>query len=298
MNVFGKIIGFFLGYLFLGPVGAVIGVLVGGFFDKGLQNMHQIPKERTHEVQRAFFTATFSVMGHLAKVDGRVSENEIEAARRIMSRLELSPELTQEAIELFNSGKEPQFNLDSVLTNLYQVLRRHPDLLRFFIEIQIEAALADGEMQPEEQRLLLHMCSRLGFSPQEFEELWSRLWAGQSFYQWFQDRFNEGAFHQQRGYNQGGFNQGRYQQGFNQNRQRAYQPTPDVSLHDAYGVLGVSNSATPADIKKAYRRLMNQHHPDKLASRGLPEGMIKLAKEKTQQIRAAYDLVREARGFR
>jgi DnaJ like chaperone protein len=43
---------------------------------------------------------------------------------------------------------------------------------------------------------------------------------------------------------------------------------------------------------------MNEHHPDKLASRGLPENMMKLAKEKTQQIRAAYDMIREARGFK
>lgn len=74
--------------------------------------------------------------------------------------------------------------------------------------------------------------------------------------------------------------------------------TTTESLHNAYGVLGVSLTAANSEIKKAYRRLMNQHHPDKLTARGLPDGMVNLAKEKTQEIRAAYDLIREERGFR
>ncbi len=68
------------------------------------------------------------------------------------------------------------------------------------------------------------------------------------------------------------------------------------SLEDAYAVLGVSKSATDAEIKKAYRRLMSQHHPDKLVAKGLPEEMMTLAKEKTQKIRKAYEVVKESRG--
>ncbi len=293
MNIFGKIIGFFLGYLFLGPIGAVIGVLVGGIFDRGLHiNLYQMPRERALEVQRAFFTSTFSVMGHLAKADGRVSENEIRAARKIMSQFELNEMMTQEAIHLFNAGKEPHFDLDAVLSNLLQACHKHSDLLRFFIEIQLEAALADGKLQPEEQRILLHICKRLNFSPQEFDQLWARQWAGQSFYQWYASQFEQNAYAEAGAkHAYGGYSYGHQQHAYTERRR-------DTSLQDAYGVLGIPESATIADIKKAYRRLMNQHHPDKLASRGLPGGMVKLAKEKTQQIRAAYDRIREARGFK
>ena len=56
--------------------------------------------------------------------------------------------------------------------------------------------------------------------------------------------------------------------------------------------------ASDAEVSKAYRRLMNQNHPDKLVAKGLPESMMKAAEEKTRQIRAAYDAIREARGMR
>jgi DnaJ like chaperone protein len=61
----------------------------------------------------------------------------------------------------------------------------------------------------------------------------------------------------------------------------------------AYKILGVSKDSSGAEIKKAYRRLMSQHHPDKLVSKGLPDEMIALATEKTQEIRKAYDLVKK-----
>ena len=68
-------------------------------------------------------------------------------------------------------------------------------------------------------------------------------------------------------------------------------------LKDAYLVLGVSSPASDADVKKAYRRMMNQHHPDKLVAKGLPEEMMKLATEKTQEIKKAYELIKQKRGM-
>jgi DnaJ like chaperone protein len=67
------------------------------------------------------------------------------------------------------------------------------------------------------------------------------------------------------------------------------------TLADAYEVLGVSKDASDAEVTKAYRRLMNQHHPDKLTAKGLPKEMMKMAEEKTVRIRAAYDTIRQAR---
>jgi DnaJ like chaperone protein len=187
MTFFGRIIGVFLGWLILGPLGALIGFVIGSFFDRGLKlHLHQIPREHTAEVQQSFFKATFSVMGYLAKADGRVSQQEIRAAENIMSRLELNESMRVEAIRLFNEGKQSQFDVDQVLRDLYRECHRHRDLLRFFIEIQLEAALADGELKDEEQQVLLHICERLNFSPRDFQELWARQWASQAFHHWYQ----------------------------------------------------------------------------------------------------------------
>ncbi len=306
MTIFGKIIGALFGYMVLGRLGAILGFLVGHLFDKGIKfHLYEAPRRHTAEVQQAFFQATFSVMGHLAKADGNVSVYEIKVAENIMARLELNEELRQEAIRLFNEGKKSDFDLNSMLDLLYRECGNDRDLLRFFIEIQLEAALADGELHPSEQQLLLYICNKLHISAHEFQQLWSRQWASQAFHQW-SSQFEGGSGFGQSGWsrssqshtysNSRARSHGDYQRGYQQGY--AGRRSNGQSLEDAYGVLGVPANSAPADIKKAYRRLMNQHHPDKLASKGLPEHMTKLAKEKTQQIRAAYDLIREAKGFR
>jgi len=57
----------------------------------------------------------------------------------------------------------------------------------------------------------------------------------------------------------------------------------------------VDRHASDQEVKKAYRRQMNQHHPDKLVSKGLPEEMMELANKKVQDIRNAYDTVTASR---
>jgi DnaJ like chaperone protein len=72
---------------------------------------------------------------------------------------------------------------------------------------------------------------------------------------------------------------------------------PADRLADAYAALGVTPEASPAEIKRAYRKLISQNHPDKLAARGLPESMRAVAEERSREINAAYDLIKDARGM-
>ncbi len=73
---------------------------------------------------------------------------------------------------------------------------------------------------------------------------------------------------------------------------------PGTSLDDAYAALGVDSSVTDKELKRAYRKLMSENHPDKLIARGVPADMVKLATEKSQEIQAAYEMVRKSRGGR
>lgn len=264
MSWLGKIIGGTFGFMMGGPLGAVLGAALGHQFDKGLTGLDNIRLNAgdQHRVQTAFFTATFSVMGHIAKADGQVSKDEIELARAVMARMELDETLKKTAINLFNEGKKADFPLDPALEQFRKECHRRSTLIQMFIEIQLQAAYADGELHAAEESLLLHICERLGFSKYEFQRLKTLIEA---------------------------------QQRFSSSWQQSHPQSRGPTLEDAYRSLGVDKSASDAEIKKAYRRLMSQHHPDKLVAKGLPEEMMKIATEKTQEIRKAYETIREAR---
>lgn len=277
MSWWGKLIGGVLGYLLGDYIGAVLGVIVGHQFDRGLQIAMQgyeggatSGSEREH-IQTVFFTTVFSVMGHLAKIDGRVSEDEIEMARRIMEQMRLDETQRRSAIELFSRGKHAGFPLDEVLREFRQVCGRRRSLLQMFIEILLHAAYADGQIKTEERRLLHHICAQLGFSQSDFAML-------------------DGMIRAQRAFHHDG-EHARYQQ------HEPARPSRDL-IQEAYQMLGVTASASDSEVKRAYRKLMNQHHPDKLVSKGLPQEMIRIATEKTQEIQAAYDTICQVRGIK
>ncbi len=265
MSWWGKIVGGGFGFLMGGPLGAVMGAAFGHQFDKGMkQDFDGLGYQAQERTQLAFFSAVFSVMGHVAKADGRVTPDEIEVARTMMQQMSLDEQQQKVAIELFNQGKQNDFDLDGVLHQFKQECRRHATLLQMFAEVLLHAAYADGLMHPKEKELLKHITLTLGFSSIKFKQL-------------------DDMVRAQRSFHQGSSGQG-YQQA----------PTRDM-LKDAYAMLNVSESSTDAEVKKSYRRLMNQHHPDKLVSKGMPEEMVKMATEKTQEIKAAYELIKKSR---
>jgi DnaJ like chaperone protein len=211
--------------------------------------------------QRLFFQTTFCGLGALAKADGRVSEAEIEAARNLMTEMRLPPETVRQAIGWFNDGKRADFPLRERVFSLRRACHREPELLRTFLEIQMDFLLGKPAISQAERALLLLMSDALGVGRIDLARLESILRARRSF------------------------------------RQQRPVASPGQSLEGAYRALGLEPAATDAEVKTAYRRLMNQHHPDKQAARGLPESMLEAAEERTHEIRAAYELIRERRGM-
>jgi DnaJ like chaperone protein len=256
MAWWGTLLGGTLGFMFGGPLGALLGAALGRNFDQGLKasgTAGGYGAGQQERVQAAFFAATFSVMGHIAKADGKVTPDEIRAAESFMARMQLDAQQRKAAIELFNAGKRDDFELHAVLAQFRQECHRRRNLVQMFLEIQIATAMADGHLHASEKRILFTIGEQLGFDRAAIEHLFNFVDSG------------------------------------------AAMDSGKASLSDAYEILGVSRDASDAEVKKAYRRLMNQHHPDKLAAKGLPEEMMKLATEKTQEIKSAYEQVKKSR---
>lgn len=270
MSWFGKLLGGVIGFSLGGPIGAILGGVVGHQIDKkGQEHLEPGSQER---VQAAFFTATFSVMGHIAKADGRVTETEIRHAEEVMRRMGLDQTARTLAIDLFSHGKQSDFDLNGVLEQFKRECHRRRNLMQMFMEVQISMAMADGIVHEHERAVLHRVGKSLGFAPFMIDQLIKMVQAQQRFYQ----------HSQQQGGHHGG---------------PGYAQASGPSVEQAYQVLGVKASDDQQAVKKAYRRLMSQHHPDKLVAKGLPEQMIKMATEKTQEIKAAYELIKRHKNW-
>lgn len=266
MSWWGKLLGGSFGYMLGGPLGALLGAAIGHKFDSGITDFSRFENLRagnTERIQTAFFTTSFLVMGHLAKADGRVSESEIAQAKFIMDQMQLTADQRKAAIALFNEGKGEDFDLHAVIAQFKRECGRRRNLEQMFLEIVITTAMADGELDPIEHEILLSICKQLGFSKVALDKIIQMLQA--------QQQYSGGSAGQQPHYN---------------------------SIEDAFKVLGVDPKASDGEVKKAYRKLMSQHHPDKLVARGLPEEMLKIATEKTQEIKAAYEQIKQSRNIK
>lgn len=256
----GTLIGFALGIVLTHKIfGAIFGAVLGYFlYDRNQRARAGISGEQLQQAQALFFTTVFKLLGHIAKADGHISELEIKLTEAYMDKMGLTPEHKREAIRLFKEGSSAEFDLQETLAAYRHLGARSPNLSQMLLVYLINLAIIDGDLDAKEVEVLQQVAEGVGFSRTAFEQLLRMVGAQNSFAKNQQHHPNELAL--------------------------------------AYQALGVTADASDADIKKAYRKLMSQYHPDKLIGQGLPEDMIKAATERSQEIQAAYDLIKKMRG--
>ncbi|ALO41507.1 co-chaperone DjlA [Pseudoalteromonas phenolica] len=282
--MWGKLLGTCFGFMFGRWLGAALGFWLGHLFDKSLKQDFDkaggfqgfFDKGELDQRQALFFSSCFAVMGHIAKSNGRVSEIHIRAATAFMDDMGLHGEERKEAQNAFRSGKSGEFSLKESIRDVKEVFGRRYDLLQLFLEIQIQMAFSDGYLAEQEKQLLQQVSKLLGLSSRHFQFLLNRYQA-------------EFQFRKQRSQQQG--QQSSYHSEQQSNYRHRAEP-PSLNRDNALAVLGLSKSANEKDIKRAYRKLMSQHHPDKLVSQGLPPHMMEVAKQKSQDIQSAYEFLK------
>lgn len=267
MTYWGKVAGTVAGLATGRPWIALLGLILGHQFDRGFADKFsrfgpKVADGRLEQLSPQFVEVLFQAMGHIAKADGRVSEDEIRAARALMHRLGLGPLEIRKAIAWFEAGKNPAFPIRARIRDLRARGARQPEARALFVRLLMEIALADGSVHQQERLLLWQVCTELDIGRVELAQLEAMLRAQRSF------------------------------------RRSTAGDADSRRLTAAYQTLGVDKSATNDEIKKAYRRLMNKNHPDKLAGDNPDKAAIVEAQRRTREVRGAYDLLKARRSIR
>lgn len=260
-KIVGTLVGLATGRWWIG----VIGLILGHQFDRGLaQRLSGFERgaSSSYQLAEGFVRALFQTIGHLAKADGLVTEAEIRAARALMHRLGLGPAEIRQAIRWFEAGKAPSFPLKSRLHELRREYARRADHRSLFVQLIMEVSLSKTSLHRSERAVIWMVCQEMDVGRVELAQIEAMLRAQRRF-------------------------------------RKSPQGSADTAkVNDAYAVLGVDRSSTNAEIKTAYRRLMNRNHPDKIAANKPNRAEVDEAERKTREIRSAYDLLKVRRTIR
>lgn len=253
-----KLIGALMGYYFFGIFGAIAGYFLGSIIAR--YSAYGIggvnPLSGAHR-QTVFLATAFTLMGKIAKADGHISQDEIAHVEKFIQNLGMSAEHRQQAIVLFKQGAAPDFEYEPNLKEFMAVCGHTHSLKQMLLVYLIVMALSDGRVDSAEERLLIDIARYLGYDRAAFKRMLDMV--------------------------------------LNQSHFAGGQATSATALDDAYKALGVNKDSSDQEVKRAYRKLMSQYHPDKLMGQGVPEDMIALATGQAQEVQVAYDLITKNR---
>ncbi len=257
MAWWGAGIGGTIGLLFGGPIGAIIGAGIGSTLTKDSGRPYeQLGAEQQRQI--GFLVAAFSMLGKMAKADGVVSNDEVAFIDTFIKReLELDAKSRQVSIEIFNRAKEDNTSIYKYAQQFTEIFVLDDAMRETIYRVLFMTALADGQLHPAEKEILQQLPLYLQLEDDAYLRMEAEL-LGHS-----RSRSGSGS--------------SRMASGFSDN------------LDTYYKILGVEKTASDAEVKSAFRKKAQEYHPDKLASKGLPDGFTKFAKEQT------YDTIMKSR---
>ncbi|MGI9504027.1 MAG: TerB family tellurite resistance protein [Geminicoccaceae bacterium] len=269
-SLFGLIVGALLGYAIGGAVGGILGAIGGHLFDRyRAMEWRNRRRERSRASKRtdtasskpifddptetrriAFATAIIVLGAKLAKADGQVTREEVDAFKQ---RFSFSEQEVGGVARIYDQAKTSAEGFEPYARQVAAFFGRDPVLLEELLTGFFEVARADGDLKTGEIEFLREVAAIFGFDNDKFEQM--RTTFGKPG-----ERTSNGQ--------------------------------------DPYKVLGMSRTATDAEIKQAYRRLVRELHPDQLIAKGLPKEFIDRANNRLAAVNTAYDQIEKQRGMK
>ncbi len=260
MAIFGKILGGVLGFAVGGPLGALLGAAAGhGLIDRS-RGRAALEGNGADEEQAGvmFALGVIALSAKVAKADGTVTRDEIRTFQRIFP---FDPGERSRIADLYNEARRSTDGFEAYAEQVRGALAAKPELLAEVVDALYAIAAADGELHPTEEGMISRIGAIFGLGDYEMASLRARHAAG------------PGAGAGAAGGGGGG-------------------------AADAYAVLGVEPGVSDDELRAAHRKLVLTYHPDKLASKGLPEEFMELANDRLAAINAAYETVTKERRAR
>lgn len=239
MSIWGKVIGGAAGFALGGPLGAFVGALAGHAVDSITHGASD------PETRRVAFTIAVIVLGaKMAKADGQVTRDEVEAFK---SAFRIPPEDVGKVAQIFDRAKQESSGFEPYARQLKEIFADQPAVLEELLGALFQIAKADGVYHEKEREFLRRVAGIFGFDESTFQRIEANLTGSEAT--------------------------------------------------DPYAVLGLPRGAPDAEVKAAYRRLIREHHPDRLIAEGMPQEFVDVANDKLAAINGAYEKIRKERAL-
>ncbi|MBT3991143.1 MAG: DnaJ domain-containing protein [Rhodospirillaceae bacterium] len=245
MSIWGKLIGGVAGFALGGPLGAILGTVFGHAVDrKRAQNYVGTSADSLQTRQTAFTVAVVVLSAKMAKADGQVTRDEVDAFKRIF---EIPENEMRDVGRLFDEARQDADGFEPYAEQIGDMFAHDAAVRESLLGGLFQIALADGVVHPNELAFLKKVARAFGLDNHDFDRI-----------------------------------------------QSAHMGTESA---DPYQILGVSRDTSDEDIKKTYRNLSRENHPDTLIAKGMPQEFVDVANEKMASINAAYDVISKERSL-
>jgi DnaJ like chaperone protein len=239
MSIWGKIVGAAAGLAMGGPIGALVGAVTGHFtLDRGSDALTGVDPE----AEVAFTVGVIALGAKMAKADGVVTKDEIDAFKEVFI---IPPEEMKNVARVFNLAKRDIAGYEEYANQMAELFGAKPQVLEDVLDGLFHIAKADNVVHESELEFLRSVGNIFGLDELGFERIRAR--------------------------------------------------HVELAKSDPFMILGLERTATNEEIRRTYRNLVRENHPDKLMARGVPEEAIEIANRKLATINAAYDQVAKER---